>query len=78
MDNIERLMTDFRLTKHLSLDSMNKRVNFVKNAATDTTGYMAQISAVSNEGKDWKMVFSLPDAGLYPNEISCTDENNCW
>eukprot|EP00339_Tiarina_fusa_P023281 CAMPEP_0117029610 /NCGR_PEP_ID=MMETSP0472-20121206/21426_1 /TAXON_ID=693140 ORGANISM="Tiarina fusus, Strain LIS" /NCGR_SAMPLE_ID=MMETSP0472 /ASSEMBLY_ACC=CAM_ASM_000603 /LENGTH=368 /DNA_ID=CAMNT_0004737423 /DNA_START=90 /DNA_END=1196 /DNA_ORIENTATION=+ len=80
--NVDNLMRDFRLTKHLSLDATHQRVNFIKREdraeEVDISGYVAILSAVTNEAKDWKILLNQTNAGLYFNEISCTDSNNCW
>jgi len=49
-----------------------------KAAATDVSGYQAVIASVSNDGSQFNTALNLTGQGVYFNQISCSDINNCW
>lgn len=53
-------------------------VSFERRDNPILSGYSGIISAVTNEGSDWKTLVNITGQGFYFNEISCVDENNCW
>ena len=71
-------MTEYPISSHLTFDIINNRVKYVRPESRATTGYIGLISSVTNEGKNWKLMVNETDQGIYFNEISCTDVNNCW
>jgi len=42
------------------------------------SGYSGILASVTNGGSDWNVLLNITGEGLYFNEISCTDVNNCW
>merc|ERR1712137_234095 len=78
---VQRIGSEYHLTRHLAVDPLKQTARVILRsspAQVDLTGYSAMISAVSNAGKDWKLVFNMTNQGLYMNEISCVDINTCW
>lgn len=68
------------LNQHLTYDGA--KILFEKHdsslEANVDLGYVGIIAQATNEGKDWTLMQNFTGNGLYFNEISCTDANNCW
>jgi hypothetical protein len=77
--SVDRLLANFPLTRHISFDLLSKRYRIERPArSADVTGYAALLSEVTNAGQNWTLLVNITDGGLYFNEISCVDQNNCW
>merc|ERR1711974_73690 len=75
-------VTKYHMSQYVQLNTLTNRyeINLDK-AKMDNPildGYAGLISAVTNEGKDWKTLVNITNQGFYFNEISCVDENDCW
>jgi hypothetical protein len=65
------------LNMHLRFDGKTiQRKN--RQAVDEFDGYWGLIAQATNGGQNFKTLVNLTNEGLYFNQISCTDENNCW
>jgi hypothetical protein len=67
-----------RISKHLIYDG--KRVQYVpqRKNKVDENDYQGVIAMATNSASDWQLLVNLTNQGLYFNQISCVDQNNCW
>jgi hypothetical protein len=72
-----------RLSKHLTYNGRNiqfvpdtKVYTHVPNA--NTIGYQGVIALATSAASSWQVLVNLTNQGLYFNQISCFDQNNCW
>jgi len=73
-----------RLSKHLVYDGRN--IQFVPDtklykqrpSANEGIGYQGVIAMASSAASSWTTLVNLTNQGLYFNQISCVDQNNCW
>jgi len=72
-----------KLSKHLVFTGKN--VERLPNKPYDPArgvpippGYVGIIAKATNEASKWTTLVNLTNEGLYFNQISCTDQNNCW
>lgn len=76
-----------RLTKHLIFDGKTVKRYRPHVAATPNNihvtqpippGYVGIIALATSEASQYQTLVNLTNQGLYFNQISCIDENNCW
>ena len=46
--------------------------------AANVTGYQAILASATNNGKTFNTLINMTDQGVYFNQISCIDSQNCW
>eukprot|EP01095_Lingulamoeba_sp_RSL-Kostka_P007959 TRINITY_DN25_c2_g1_i1.p1 TRINITY_DN25_c2_g1~~TRINITY_DN25_c2_g1_i1.p1 ORF type:complete len:404 (+),score=196.09 TRINITY_DN25_c2_g1_i1:35-1213(+) len=68
-----------RLTQHLTHTGSNVVYKkYEPRADEPPAGYSGIIAQGTNGGSDWNLLVNITEQGLYFNQISCTDANNCW
>jgi hypothetical protein len=67
-----------RISKHLIFTGSS--VLFAPDVHTrvNDSVYQGVIAKASSAASSWQLLVNLTNQGLYFNQISCTDENNCW
>jgi len=71
--------THRRLTQNLLLNKLTGKVEFdLAPRSQDVSGYSAIIALATNAATVFTPLVNLTGDGIYFNEISCTDQNNCW
>jgi photosystem II stability/assembly factor-like uncharacterized protein len=74
-----------RLSKHLVYNGRN--IQFVPDTKPykhqvkngyEEIGYQAVIAKATSGASSWQVLVNLTNQGIYFNQISCVDENNCW
>jgi hypothetical protein len=73
-----------RLSKHLLYNGRN--IQFHPDTkpykhdvnSTNPNDYQGVIAKATSGASSWQVLVNLTNEGLYFNQISCVDENNCW
>jgi len=67
-----------RLSKHLVYNGQN--IQFVPDTKHQVNSnlYQGVIAKATSGASQWQLLVNLTNQGLYFNQISCVDENNCW
>jgi len=67
-----------RLSRHLEFDG--QRVRRIRHPKTGVIppGYQGIIAMATAEASTFTTLVNLTNQGLYFNQISCVDQNNCW
>jgi photosystem II stability/assembly factor-like uncharacterized protein len=77
--NTDTFSVPRRISKHLVYNgtSIQIKPDLKKRVGTDD-GYQGVIMMATNAASNWQLMVNLTNMGLYFNQISCTDQNNCW
>lgn len=75
-NNATRSSFPFQLSHHIQHDG--EKYVFNKQASPMIEGYRGVIALTLDSGKSWKTLVNWTAEGVYFNEVSCTDINNCW
>jgi hypothetical protein len=72
-----------KLSKHLvftgkSVELVRHRNNKRLPGQPTPPGYQGLIAKATSAASSWTTLVNLTNQGLYFNQISCTDQNNCW
>jgi len=69
-----------RISKHLVFtgNGVQYLPSKTKVAPTNPNDYQGVIAKATNGASTWEVLVNLTNAGLYFNQISCIDQNNCW
>jgi len=67
-----------RITKHLLFTGTNIQFRPDTKVRVNANDYEGVIAMASSGASMWKLMVNLTNEGLYFNQISCVDQNNCW
>jgi len=69
-----------KLTKNLMFDGHSLRAVPHKPSPRDGfgDGYIGLIASTASGSSQWTLLQNFTNDGLYFNQISCSDQNNCW
>jgi len=71
-----------KLTKNIMFDESSKTFHYVPHTPAPLDGYgdgyIGLIASAASGSSQWTLLQNFTNAGLYFNQISCSDQNNCW